>query len=42
MLYCIRFSPAGVFWVQWLLVFLLGFCIYGPQMLIGLVLLSLR
>jgi MFS transporter, OPA family, sugar phosphate sensor protein UhpC len=45
MLYCIgivacltglRFSPAGVFWVQWLLVFLLGFCIYGPQMLIGL------
>ena len=45
MLYCVgivacltglRFSPVGVFWLQWLLVFLLGFCIYGPQMLIGL------
>ena len=45
MLYCLgiiacltglRFSPVGVFWMQWILVFCLGFCIYGPQMLIGL------
>ena len=45
MLYCIgivtcltglRFCPVGVFWMQWLIIFLLGFCIYGPQMLIGL------
>ena len=45
MLYCLgiiacltalRLSPVGVFWLQWLTVFFLGFCIYGPQMLIGL------
>ena len=45
MLYCLgiavsltalRFSPTGVFWLQWILIFILGFCIYGPQMLIGL------
>jgi MFS transporter, OPA family, sugar phosphate sensor protein UhpC len=45
MMYCLgiaasltalRLSPPGVFWLQWVLVFCLGFCIYGPQMLIGL------
>ena len=32
----LRFSPSGAFKLQALIVFCLGFCIYGPQMLIGL------
>jgi MFS transporter, OPA family, sugar phosphate sensor protein UhpC len=31
-----KFAPAGIWWLQWLVVFMLGFFIYGPQMLIGL------
>eukprot|EP01024_Parvocaulis_polyphysoides_P017565 TRINITY_DN17760_c0_g2_i4.p3 TRINITY_DN17760_c0_g2~~TRINITY_DN17760_c0_g2_i4.p3 ORF type:complete len:154 (-),score=30.25 TRINITY_DN17760_c0_g2_i4:1441-1836(-) len=29
-------SEAALGWLQWLLVFMIGFFIYGPQMLIGL------
>lgn len=28
--------PAGIAWAQWLNVFMVGFFLYGPQMLIGL------
>lgn len=31
-----QLAPAGVWALQWAIVFLLGFFIYGPQMLIGL------
>jgi sugar phosphate permease len=27
----LRYSPVGAFKLQYLIVFLLGFCIYGPQ-----------
>ena len=29
-------TPADVWWVQWIVVFFIGFFLYGPQMLIGL------
>lgn len=31
-----QLAPAGVWALQWAIVFMLGFFIYGPQMLIGL------
>lgn len=36
MLATFYFTPAGITWLQWLIVFMIGFFLYGPQMLIGL------
>eukprot|EP01024_Parvocaulis_polyphysoides_P017564 TRINITY_DN17760_c0_g2_i3.p1 TRINITY_DN17760_c0_g2~~TRINITY_DN17760_c0_g2_i3.p1 ORF type:complete len:464 (-),score=81.98 TRINITY_DN17760_c0_g2_i3:1441-2655(-) len=36
MLIAFQQVPAALGWLQWLLVFMIGFFIYGPQMLIGL------
>jgi MFS transporter, OPA family, sugar phosphate sensor protein UhpC len=35
-LFCFKMAPAGIWALQWAVVFMLGFFIYGPQMLIGL------
>lgn len=36
MLLAFASTPASVGWLQWLTVFMIGFFLYGPQMLIGL------
>ena len=36
MLAAFYFTPSGVVWLQWITVFMIGFFLYGPQMLIGL------
>ena len=36
MLAAFYFTPGDVTWLQWLTVFMIGFFLYGPQMLIGL------
>ena len=36
MLLAFYMAPVGVVWLQWLTVFMIGFFLYGPQMLIGL------
>lgn len=36
MLAAFYFTPSSLPWLQWLTVFMIGFFLYGPQMLIGL------
>lgn len=36
MLLAFYVAPVGVVWLQWFTVFMIGFFLYGPQMLIGL------
>ena len=36
MLLAFYLTPASVSWLQWATVFMIGFFLYGPQMLIGL------
>ena len=36
MLLAFYLTPASVSWLQWVTVFMSGFFLYGPQMLIGL------
>ncbi len=33
---CLYFAPAGVYWLDYSLMAIIGFLVYGPQMLVGL------